>query len=159
VTILGKIVVPPEDAVRTRASAIGKYVSLASSSWYTSGTLLTAAVAVAGLLVLIVVVAAGPTRGKGAADSPVVNPLLQAWADVVDVSAVNDQVAADIDDFLRSYSRMLWFARRELGFRLVSVVSSQVTPPPSEFIAPIDVLATVRAKRELLRGAARPDSS
>jgi hypothetical protein len=153
VTILGKIVVPPEDAVRTRASAIGKYVSLASSSWYTSGTLLTAAVAVAGLLVLIVVVAAGPTRGKGAADRPAVNPLLQAWADVVDVSAVTDQVAADIDDFLRSYSRMFWFAR------LVSVVSSQITPPPSEFIAPIDVLATVRAKRELLRGATRPDSS
>jgi hypothetical protein len=96
-------------------------------------------------------------REQGTDTSATVNPLLQAWADAVDVSGVTDQVAADIENFLRSYSRMPWYARRELGFRLVAVVSSQVTPPPSEFIFPLDVLATVRAKRERLRGATSPD--
>ena len=70
------------------------------------------------------------------------NPLLQRWASVVDVSGLSDEVAADIDSFLRSYRDMQWSARREVGYRLVSVVSSQVSPPPSEFINPLDVLAT-----------------
>jgi hypothetical protein len=91
------------------------------------------------------------------ADSATANPLLEAWADAVDVSGVTDQAAADIDEFLRSYRRMPPYARREVGFRLVAVVSSQVVPPPSAFIFPLDVLATVRAKRERLRGAASPD--
>jgi hypothetical protein len=47
---------------------------------------------------------------------------------------------------------MQWSARREVGYRLVSVVSSQVSPPPSEFINPLDVLATVLTLRERQRG-------
>jgi hypothetical protein len=91
--------------------------------------------------------------------SETVNPRLQAWASVVDVSGLSDQVAADIDDFLRSRRRMPPYARREIGFRLVSVVSSQVSPPPSELISPLDVLATVLTMRERLRGPARPNGS
>jgi hypothetical protein len=99
---------------------------------------------------------AGQVGDPSAADSTAINPLLQAWADVVDVSGVTDQVAADIEHFLGSYKRMPWNARREIGFRLVSVVKTQVTPPPSEFIYPLDVLATVRTLRERLRGATSP---
>jgi len=87
-----------------------------------------------------------------------VNPLLQAWAEVVDVSGVSDQVAADIDHFLKSYRRMPWNVRREIGFRLATVVSSQVTPPPSEFINPLDVLGTVQTIRARLRGSTSPNA-
>jgi hypothetical protein len=86
------------------------------------------------------------------------NPLLQRWASVVDVSGLSDEVAADIDNFLRSYRDMQWSARREAGYRLVSVVSSQVSPPPSEFINPLDVLATVLTLRKRLRGGTSPDA-
>jgi len=86
----------------------------------------------------------------------VVNPLLEAWARQVDVSGVSDQVASDIERFMRSRPRMLWSERRELAFRLVSVVSAQVSPPPSEFINPLDVLATVLTLREQMMGPASP---
>jgi hypothetical protein len=95
----------------------------------------------------------------GAPGSQVVNPLLQHWASVVDVSALSDEVAADIDHFLRSYRYMPWYSCREIEFRLVSVVSSQVSPPPSEFINPLDVLATVLTLRERLKGGTTPDAS
>jgi hypothetical protein len=98
-------------------------------------------------------------RPQWAPGSEAVNPLLQVWAGVVDVSGLSDDAAADIAEFLRSYRRMPWAARREIGFRLVSVVSSQVSPPPSEFINPLDVLATVLTLREKLRGGAGPEAS
>jgi hypothetical protein len=86
--------------------------------------------------------------------SQTVNPLLRAWADVVDVSGVSDQLAADIDNYLRSVedTPWSWRSRRELGFRLADVVSSHVSPPPPEFINPLDVLATVLTLRERQRG-------
>jgi len=97
-------------------------------------------------------------RDQDVPGNAAVNPLLQAWADVVDVSGVTDQVAADIDHFLKSYRSMPWNARREIGFRLASVVSSQVTPPPSEFINPLDVLAIVQTTRARIRGSASPNA-
>jgi hypothetical protein len=39
------------------------------------------------------------------------------------------------------------FARHELALRLVSVVASQVSPPPPMDFAPLDILATVIALR------------
>lgn len=91
-------------------------------------------------------------RRQWSPGSQTVNPLLQAWASVVDVSGLSDEVAADIDQYLRSYRYKLRYPRREMEFRLVSVVSSQVSPPPSEFINPLDVLATVLTLRERLKG-------
>jgi hypothetical protein len=100
-----------------------------------------------------------PRRRQWAPDGQSDNPLLQAWASVVDVSGLSDKVAADIDHFLRSYRDMHWSARREGGFRLASVVRSQVSPPPSEFINPLDVLATVLTLHERQRGGASPNAS
>ncbi len=100
-----------------------------------------------------------PGRRQWAPGSRVVNPLLQAWASVVDVSGLSDEVAADIDNFLQSYRDMPWYSRREMGFRLVSIVSSQVSPRPSEFINPLDVLATVLTLRERPRGGTSPNAS
>jgi hypothetical protein len=93
-----------------------------------------------------------PRRRQWVPGSRNVSPQLQAWASVVDVSGISDQVAAEIDRFLRSYRFMYWYSRREIGFRLVSVVRSQVSPPPPEFINPLDVLATVLTLRERLQG-------
>jgi hypothetical protein len=96
---------------------------------------------------------------QGALGSEIVNPQLEAWASIVDVSGVSDQLAAEIDRFLRSYWWMLGYSRREEGFRLVSAVSAHVSPPPSEFINPMDVLATVLTLRKRLRGGPSPNAS
>lgn len=98
-------------------------------------------------------------RRQWSPGSQTVNPLLQAWASVVDVSGLSDEVAADIDQYLRSHRYKLRYPRREMEFRLVSIVSSQVSPPPSEFIHPLDVLATVLTLRERLRGDTSPNAS
>jgi hypothetical protein len=74
-------------------------------------------------------------------------PELAAWAQVVDVSQLSDETANDAEDYLRKYRRLNWLARREFGFRLVSLIESQVSPPPPVAIAPLDIIATVVAER------------
>jgi hypothetical protein len=96
---------------------------------------------------------------QGALGSEIVNPQLEAWASIVDVSGVSDKVAADIDYFLHSKMGLYTgsaYLRHETALRLVSMVSSQVSPPPSDAITPMDVLATVLTLRERQRGGTSP---
>lgn len=74
-------------------------------------------------------------------------PDLLAWAQVVDISRLSDRTAKEAEDYLREYRRMSAFARHEIAFRLVSVVATQVSPPPPADAAPFEILATVLAVR------------
>jgi hypothetical protein len=81
-----------------------------------------------------------------------VSPELLAWAQVVDASQLSERTAQEAERYLRDYRRMHWTARREFGFRLRSAVAAQVSPPPPETIAPLDVLATVLSARRTQLG-------
>lgn len=72
-----------------------------------------------------------------------VSPALAAWAQVVDVSRLTDTTIRQAEEYLRTYRRMDLFVRRELAWRLVAVVQTQVSPPPPISIAPLDIFATV----------------
>jgi hypothetical protein len=72
---------------------------------------------------------------------------LTAWAQVVDASRLSERTAKQAEDYLRDYRRMNAIARHEIAFRLVSVIQTQVSPPPPAQIAPLDILATVVAAR------------
>ena len=76
-----------------------------------------------------------------------VSPELQAWASVVDISRLSDRTAHRAEHYLRTYRRTNWFARREEAARLISVIASEVEPPPPLSLNPLDVFATVLAMR------------
>jgi len=86
-------------------------------------------------------------RRRAAPSPDAVPPNLLAWAQVVDVSRLSDQIAKDAEEYLRDYRHMNAFARHELALRMVSVVAAQVSPPPPPDLAPLDILATVLALR------------
>jgi hypothetical protein len=80
-------------------------------------------------------------------DPAPVRPELLAWAQIVDATQLSDKTAKEAERYLRDYRKMNYFARREFGFRLRSVIEAQVSPPPPETVAPLDVMATVLSAR------------
>lgn len=74
-------------------------------------------------------------------------PSLVAWAQVVDASRLSDKTANEAENYLRDYRHITGFARHEMALRLVSVIATQISPPPPADVAPLDVLATVLAAR------------
>ena len=81
------------------------------------------------------------------AGSDAVPPSLVAWSQVVDVSRLSEKAVQEIEKYLRKYRGMTLVASQELGFRLMAIVETQVTPPPPENAFPLDVLATVLTVR------------
>jgi hypothetical protein len=76
-----------------------------------------------------------------------VRPELLAWAQVVDTSGLSDQTAKQAERYLRDYRKMDFMARREFAFRLWAAIATQVSPPPPQTVAPLDVMATVLSLR------------
>jgi hypothetical protein len=70
---------------------------------------------------------------------------LLAWAQAVDVSRVTDHTVKAAEDYLRGHSRFPALAGRESGLRLVSLLETQVSPPPPLSLNPTDIAATVLA--------------
>src|SRR5215467_2950298 len=85
-----------------------------------------------------------------------VPPDLLAWAQVLDGSRLSEQTVKRAEEYLREYRQMHWAASREVGFRLASVVSSEVSPPPPLTIAPLDIIATAVAVRRKQLGIGLP---
>ena len=80
-----------------------------------------------------------------------VSPEVLAWAQVVDASLLSEKTARDAEKYLRDFRRMNFNARREIAFRLRSLVEQQVSPPPPPSATSIDVIATaVSARRKQL---------
>jgi hypothetical protein len=82
------------------------------------------------------------------------SPDLLAWAQLVDVSRVTEHTAKAAEDYLRDYVRMTPLAGREYGLRLVSLLETQVSPPPPLSARPSEVVATVLAVRRKQLGVA-----
>jgi hypothetical protein len=76
-----------------------------------------------------------------------VRPDLLAWAQALDVSRLSDRTVHWAEDYLRRYRRMILGSSQEEAFRLLSVIETQVSPPPPIGIHPMDVIATVVAVR------------
>ena len=74
-------------------------------------------------------------------------PVLLAWAEVVDVSRVSDHTVKMAENYLGDYWRVRPLTAREFGFRLVSVLEGQVSPPPPASLTPVDIAAAVLAVR------------
>jgi hypothetical protein len=72
---------------------------------------------------------------------------LLAWAQAVDVSRVTEHAAKAAEEYLRESPHMSPRTRRELGLRLVSLLETQVSPPPPLSVMPSDMAATVLAVR------------
>jgi hypothetical protein len=77
---------------------------------------------------------------------PVPSDLL-AWAQAVDVSRLSEDTVKAADDYLQEYGSWKLFVRGEAGRRLVSVIDTQVSPPPPLDGMPSDILAIVLAVR------------
>lgn len=75
-------------------------------------------------------------------DPDPVSPALLAWAQAVDVSRLSDRTVKGAERYLQDYRHMNALARREVGFRLRSVIEGQVSPPPPATVASLDVIAT-----------------
>jgi hypothetical protein len=87
-------------------------------------------------------------------DPDTVRPDLLAWAQVVDAARLSDKTVRWAEDYLRRYRRMTLGFSREEGFRLWSVIKTQVSPPPPVGVHPLDVIATVLAVRSKQLGIA-----
>jgi hypothetical protein len=87
------------------------------------------------------------TAPQPALDPDAVSRDLRAWAQVLDVSRITDDTARSVEWYLRKYRRLPWFSRREISYRLVSIIAAQVTPPPPLSINPLDIMATVLSAR------------
>ena len=109
-------------------------------------------IVIGGPLVLVLVAwALGYALYLGSGQSPTgpqgPPPDLLAWAQVVDVSRVTEHTAKAAQDYLRDYLRMTPLAGREFGLRLVSLLETQVSPPPPLSVMSSDIAATVMAVR------------
>jgi hypothetical protein len=80
-------------------------------------------------------------------DPDAVRPDLLAWAQVVDAARLPDKTVRWAEEYLRRYRRMTLGASREEGLRLMSIIETQVSPPPPVGVHPLDAIATVLAVR------------
>jgi hypothetical protein len=62
------------------------------------------------------------------------------------VSQVTEHTAKAAEEYLRDYVRMTPLAGREYGLRLVSLLETQISPPPLS-LRPSEIVATVLAVR------------
>jgi hypothetical protein len=76
-----------------------------------------------------------------------VRPELAAWAQAVDATRLSDRTAKEAERYLRDYRGLHSALRREFGFRLCAAIAAQVSPPPPETVAPLDVMAVVLSAR------------
>jgi uncharacterized RDD family membrane protein YckC len=92
----------------------------------------------------------------------VVPPPLLGWAQVAEISRLSDQNAEAAGSYLRRLPELRSPAREDLGLRIASAVSAQVSPPPPPGTPPWAYLAAVlaiRRDREYARLTGRPQWS
>jgi hypothetical protein len=68
---------------------------------------------------------------------------LAAWAREADVSRLSPQTRREAQDYLNTYRHMNLELSEQMGWRVLSAIEAQVTPPPPPFAQPLDVIATV----------------
>jgi len=74
---------------------------------------------------------------------------LREWRQALDVSRVTDHTVREAEYYLRNYRRMMPTGRHEASFRMMAMLTEQVSPPPPLSVAPLDAVATVlRAVRD-----------
>ena len=76
-----------------------------------------------------------------------VPPPLTDWARTVDLSGLSDVTAEAAASYLRRFDELRPAARDELGVRLATAVSAQVSPPPPPGTPPSAYLAAIIAVR------------
>jgi len=84
----------------------------------------------------------------------VIPPPLTGWAQMLELSGLQDHTAEQAASYLRRFAEFTPAAREELGQRIAAAVASQVTPPPPPGTPPSAFLAAVLAVRRQ-REAAR----
>ncbi len=76
-----------------------------------------------------------------------VPPALAAWAVSLELSSLSDAVAETARQYLSRLPSLSPAARDELGWRLATAMSAQVSPPPPPGTPPVFYLAAVLAER------------
>lgn len=74
-------------------------------------------------------------------------PDVLAWAEAVDVSRLPDRTVREAEYYLKSYKFMPLGDRRELAYRIMSVIQVHVKPAPPLGVQPLDAFAIVLAAR------------
>jgi hypothetical protein len=85
--------------------------------------------------------------GQSPPNPPGPPPDLLAWAQAVDETQVTDHTVKAAETYLRDHARLTALAGRESGLRLMSLLETQVSPPPPQSLNPTDIAATVLAVR------------
>jgi len=68
---------------------------------------------------------------------------LREWSQALDVSRVTPRTVREAEYYLRRYRRIGPATRREASFRMMALLSVEVSPPPPLSIAPLDAVGTV----------------
>lgn len=94
-----------------------------------------------------------PTRGSVPAAMP---PGLEAWASTLDLSQVDDDLAAELRFFLGRAPQLAPWTRDQMGNRLYAEVAARTAPPPPGVPAWAYLAAVLaeRRRREVMRLAA-----
>ena len=87
-----------------------------------------------------------PAR-RAAATPAVMSPELSAWASGLEMSGLSDQTAAMARRYLSRLPELAPSARAELGARIATAVSTQVSPPPPPGTPAAAYLSAVLAER------------
>ena len=87
-----------------------------------------------------------PAR-RPTAPPAVISPELSAWASGLEMSRLNDQTAAMARRYLSRLPELTPGARAELGARIATAVSTQVSPPPPPGTPAAAYLSAVLAER------------
>jgi hypothetical protein len=87
-----------------------------------------------------------PAR-RAAAPPAVMSPELSAWASGLEMSRLDDQTAAMARRYLSRLPELTPGARAELGARIATAVSTQVSPPPPPGTPAAAYLSAVLAER------------
>jgi hypothetical protein len=75
------------------------------------------------------------------------SPTLLAWAEAVDASQLSDKTVKQAERYLRDHAHLNLQARREFDYRMRSVITAEVSPPPPASIATLDVIAVALSAR------------